>query len=221
MCPVATEAGGKSSIVFVIDDDPSIRRALEDLLGSVGLNAWLFGSVDEFLKSERPDMPACLVLDIRMPGPSGLDFQRSMEKLGIDLPIIFITAHGDIPMSVKAMKAGAIEFLTKPFRDQDLLDAIQVGLEMDRARRNDGAVIAELQARYSDLSDGERDVLALVLAGLLNKQVAARLGISEITVKVRRANIMRKMHAKSLPELVRTSQKLGIAVAEGSRSSSG
>ncbi len=220
MCPVATEAGSESSVVFVIDDDPSIRSALEDLLGSVGLNARLFGSVDEFLKSERPDLPACLVLDIRMPGPSGLDFQRSMEKLGIDLPVIFITAHGDIPMSVTAMKAGAIEFLTKPFRDQDLLDAIQVGLERDRVRRNDGAVLAELQARYSDLSDGERDVLAFVLAGLLNKQIAARLGVSEITVKVRRANIMRKMQAKSLPELVRTSQKLGIAIAEGSRSSS-
>jgi FixJ family two-component response regulator len=143
-----------------------------------------------------------------------------MEKLGIVLPVIFITAHGDIPMSVTAMKAGAIEFLTKPFRDQDLLDAIQIGLERDRARRNDGAVIAELQARYSDLNDGERDVLAFVLAGLLNKQIAARLGVSEITVKVRRASIMRKMQAKSLPELVRTSQKLGIAIAEGSRSSS-
>jgi FixJ family two-component response regulator len=220
MCPVATEAGGESSVVYVVDDDPSIRSSLEDLLGSVGLNARPFGSIDEFLKSDRPDVPACLVLDIRMPGPSGLDFQRSMEKLGIDLPVIFITAHGDIPMSVSAMKAGAIEFLTKPFRDQDLLDAIQVGLEKDRARRNDEAVIAELQERYSDLSDGERDVLAFVLAGLLNKQIAARLGVSEITVKVRRASIMRKMHAKSLPELVRTSQKLGIAIAEGSRSSS-
>ncbi len=201
----------QSSIVFVIDDDASVRSAIEDLLRSVGLDAQLFGSVDEFLNSDRPDVPSCLVLDIRMPGPSGLDFQRGMEKHGIHLPVIFITAHGDIPMSVRAMKAGAIEFLTKPFRDQDLLDAIHSGLEKDRARRAEAAESAELQARYAALNDGERDVFSLVLSGLLNKQIAGRLEVSEITVKVRRANIMRKMRAKSLPELVRMAQRIGIA----------
>jgi FixJ family two-component response regulator len=203
------------SIVFVIDDDPSVRSALEDLLGSVGLNTHLFASTQEFLESDRPDLPACLVLDIRMPGQSGLDFQRAMVTLNIKLPVIFITAHGDIPMSVRAMKAGAIEFLTKPFRDQDLLDAIQAGLEKDRTRRHEEAVATELGAKLADLNTGERDVMSLVIGGLLNKQIAARLGVSEITVKVRRGSLMRKMGARSLADLVRMAERLGIDAVDG------
>lgn len=195
-------------VVYVVDDDPSMRRALQDLLESIGLPARLFGSAHEFLRSERPDIPACLVLDIRMPGLSGLDFQRELTRLNIQIPIVFITAHGDVPMSVQAMKAGAIEFLTKPFRDQDLLDAIQMGIEKDRLRREEAAALAELRLRYAELTEGERQVMVLVASGLMNKQIAGELGVSEITVKVRRSHLMRKMRAKSLPDLVRMADML-------------
>jgi FixJ family two-component response regulator len=204
-------AQAEQPVVFVIDDDRSVRVALEDLFASVGLKVFSFGSVEHFLDSQRPDVPACLVLDVRMPGMSGLDFQREMVDSRIQIPIVFITAHGDIPMSVGAMKAGAIEFLTKPFRDQELLDAIRLGIEKDRVRRQDGAIVADLKQRFSDLTNGEREVLALVISGRLNKQIAAELGVSEITVKVRRGNIMRKMHAQSLPELVRMADRLGVS----------
>lgn len=199
---------GDPPVVIVIDDDPSVRAALADLLGSVGLQAQLFGSTQEFLRSERIDAPGCLVLDIRMPGQSGLDFQRTMVDADIHLPVIFITGHGDIPMSVRAMKAGAIEFLTKPFRDQDLLDAIQQGIAKDRIRRHEAAAVADLRGRYGSLNEGERAVLARVVSGLLNKQIAADLGVSEITVKVRRSQVMRKMQAKSLADLVKIAEKL-------------
>src|SRR5437667_10081403 len=163
-------------IVFVVDDDPSVRRAIKRLVGSVGLEVELFGSAQEFLRSKRPDAPSCLVLDIRLPGISGLDFQRELAQANIHIPIIFITAHGDIPMTVRAMKAGAVEFLTKPFRDQDLLDAIQVALERDRARRQQEAEIAVLRERFESLTPREREVLPLVVSGLLNKQIAAEIG---------------------------------------------
>lgn len=195
-------------IVYVVDDDKSVRDSVEDLLASVGLRSMLFASTQEFARSARPDAPACVVLDIRMPGLSGLDFQEEMAKLDIPLPVVFITAHGDIPMSVRAMKAGAVEFLTKPFREQDLLDAIQQGLTRDRARRRESGVMAELERRYASLSDGEREVMDLVVSGLLNKQVAARLGVSEVTVKVRRGQVMRKMGAGSLADLVRFAERI-------------
>lgn len=201
-------------IVFVIDDDPSVRDALEDLLESVGLEVQLFESTQEFRRIKRPDAPACLILDVRMPGLSGLDFQHELAKSKKQIPIIFITAHGDIPMSVRAMKAGAIEFLTKPFRDQDLLDAIQVGLEKDRARRKDVAALAVLQERFDSLTARERQVLALVVTGRLNKQIAAELDVSEITVKVARGQVMRKMQANSLADLVKVAEKLGISSGE-------
>ncbi|MFS2155911.1 response regulator transcription factor [Pseudomonas sp. Pseusp122] len=195
-------------IVYVVDDDASIRASLEDLLASIGLNARLFASVQEFLAAERADAPGCLILDVRMPGMSGLDFIDRMASDGILLPVIFITAHGDIPMSVRAMKAGALEFLTKPFREQDLLDAIHQGLERDRARRATASVHSELLRRHASLTEGERQVMELVVTGLLNKQVAARLDVSEVTVKVRRGALMRKMNADSLAELVKISERL-------------
>jgi FixJ family two-component response regulator len=195
-------------IIFVIDDDASIRIALEDLLGSAGFEAQSFASTEEFLRSARPDAPACLVLDVKMPGKSGLDFQRELAASNIRLPIIFITGHGDIPMSVQAMKAGAIEFLTKPFDDQDLLHAIQLGLEKDRVRRQQSAVLAKLRERFTTLTRGEREVMALVVAGRMNKQIASELNVSEITVKVRRGRLMRKMEARSLAELVKMAEKL-------------
>lgn len=195
-------------IVYVIDDDKSVRDSLEDLLASVGLRSMLFAATQDFVDSERPDAPACLVLDVRMPGLSGLDFQEQMTKLGIHIPVVFITAHGDIPMSVRAMKAGAVEFLTKPFRDQDLLDAIQQSISRDRAWRQESGVRAELRRRYASLSDGERDVMDLVVKGLLNKQIAGNLDVSEITVKVRRGQVMRKMGAESLADLVRFAERI-------------
>ena len=195
-------------IVYVVDDDKSVRESLEDLLASVGLRSMLFGSTQEFLCGQRLDVPSCLVLDVRMPGLSGLDFQQEMAKSDIHLPIVFITAHGDIPMSVRAMKSGAVEFLTKPFREQDLLDAIQQGVARDRARRQAASVVEELRRRYASLSEGEREVMELVVAGLLNKQIAARLNVSEVTVKVRRGQVMRKMRADSLADLVKFSERI-------------
>lgn len=195
-------------IVYVVDDDRSVRDALVDLIASVGLQARPFGSTQEFLRTGVADAPGCLVLDIRMPGQSGLDFQRQMAGLGLRLPVIFITGHGDIAMSVRAMKNGAIEFLTKPFNDQDLLDAIQQGVDADRRRRGEARSLSELQARWLALTAGERDVMGLVVQGLLNKQIAGQLGVSEITVKVRRGQVMRKMQAGSVADLVRMSDRL-------------
>ena len=197
--------------VFVVDDDPSVRRAIKRLVGSVGLEVELFESAQEFLRSKRADAPSCLVLDIRLPGISGLDFQRELAQANIHIPIIFITAHGDIPMTVRAMKAGAVEFLTKPFRDQDLLDAIQLALERDRARRQQEAEIAALRERFESLTPREREVLPLVVSGMLNKQIAAEIGTSETTVKVHRGQLMRKMGADSLADLVRMAERMGIS----------
>src|SRR3984885_4930310 len=197
-------------IVFVIDDDPSVRRAIRRLIGSVGLQVELFGSAQEFLRRKRRDAPSCLVLDIRLPGISGLDFQRELAVANVHIPIIFITAHGDIPMTVRAMKAGAVEFLTKPFHDQDLLDAIHAALERDRAKRQQEEKMATLRQRWESLTPREREVLPLVVSGLLNKQIAWEIGTSETTVKVHRSQLMRKMGADSLAELVRLAERIGI-----------
>ncbi|HXA37939.1 MAG TPA: response regulator transcription factor [Phenylobacterium sp.] len=194
--------------VIVIDDDVGLREALGSLLRSVGLQTSLHGSVSEFLAAGRPDGPSCLVLDVRLPGQGGLDFQRELTNGGIYLPIVFITGHGDIQMSVQAMKGGAIEFLTKPFRDQDLLDAIQSGLERDRSHRQKDEAIARLRDRFSSLTQREREVMALVVAGRLNKQIAGDIGVSEITVKVHRGSLMKKMEAASVVDLVLMAEKL-------------
>ena len=196
------------AVVFVVDDDPAVREALCSLIRSVGLNAEAFASAQDFLNSPRPDAAACLVLDVRMPGLSGLDLQRELAGSGERIPIIFITGHGDIPMSVRAMKAGAAEFLPKPFRDQDLLDAIGQALERDEAARKERAAFAEIRGRYDKLTAREREVAPLIVRGMLNKQAAAELGISEITVKVHRRNVMRKMKVRSLAELVRIFEQL-------------
>lgn len=201
------------SVVFVIDDDPHMRDSLVGLLRSIRQRVESFASTEAFLRSALPDLPACLVLDVRLPGRSGLELQRAMARSGNRLPIVFITGHGDIPMSVTAMKAGAIEFLTKPFRDQDLLDAIQRGIAIDREGRSASAEVAGIRARFDTLSAREREVMALVTAGLLNKQIAAELGLSEITVKIHRGHVMRKMQAKSLPELVRLADRLSADTA--------
>ena len=202
------------STVFVVDDDVSLREALRSLIRSVGLQVAVFGSVPEFLDGKRPAVPSCLVLDIRLPGISGLDFQRKLAEANDSIPIIFITGHGDIPMSVRAMKAGAIEFLTKPFRDQDLLDAIHLALERDRSRREQELEIATLRKHFDQLTPREREVLPLVVSGLPNKQIAAEIGTSETTVKVHRGQLMRKMEANSLPDLVRMAERIGIAITK-------
>lgn len=196
-------SGLSSQMVYVIDDDSSMRLALEDLFASVGLPVLSFASVACFLAAERPDVPACLALDVRMPGQSGLDFQQAMSSLGIEMPVVLMTGHGDIPMAVQAMKNGAIEFLSKPFRDQDLLDAIQRGIALDQQRREQAAEHEGLRQCWLSLSEGEQAVARLVVQGLLNKQVADQLGVSEITVKVRRAQVMRKMQVRSFAQLVR------------------
>lgn len=197
-------------IVFVIDDDPAIREALDSLLRSVGLDVRCFGSVAEFLEAPRPDIPSCLVLDVRLPGKSGMDFQKEFAHSDAPLPIIIMTGHGDIAMSVQAMKAGAVDFLPKPFREQDLLDAIAAALDKDRLRRAHSAELDTLRHRLATLNEGERSVVALVVLGRLNKQIAGTLGVSEITVKVRRARAMRKMQAGSLAELIKMVGRLGI-----------
>jgi FixJ family two-component response regulator len=198
------------AIVFVVDDDLSMRSSLEALLKSVGHDVQLFSSAQEFMHAARSDAPGCLVLDVRLPGMSGLTFQQELTKAGVALPIIFITGHGDVPMTVRAMKAGAAEFLTKPFDDQVLLDAIHAAIERDRARRRDEASLAVLQARYRELTERERQVMKLVVAGRVNKQIAAELGLSVVTVKVHRGQVMRKMLAKSVAELVRMADRLGV-----------
>ena len=205
-----TEVVESEAIVFVVDDDPSMRKALSNLFRSVGLRAEVFGSARELLESELPEVASCLVLDIRLPGPSGLDFQAELAKANIQIPIIFMTGHGDIPMTVKAMKAGAVDFLTKPFRDQDMLDAVAIAIERDRTRRKDEKIVAELRAVFETLTARERDVLALVASGLMNKQIAAEIGLAEITVKIHRGHIMRKMGARSLADLVRMAEMLGV-----------
>jgi len=200
------------AIVFVVDDDAPTRESIRNLIRSVGLRVEVFSSAQEFLESNRPEMPSCLVLDVRLPGLSGLDLQKRTTEAGIEIPIVFITGHGDIPMTVRAMKAGAVEFLSKPFRDQDLLDAIQLALERDRKARDQRASLEELRNRFALLTPREREVMARVVAGLLNKQVGAQLGMSETTVKIHRHQVMEKMGAGSLPELVRMADKLAITV---------
>lgn len=198
------------AVAFVIDDDPSMRRSLDTLLRSVGLDVHVFPSAQEFMRAARPDAPSCLVLDVRLPGMSGLAFQQELVKAGVALPVIFLTGHGDVPMTVRAMKAGAAEFLTKPFDDQVLLDAIHAAIERDRARRRDTAGRAEVQGRYRTLTEREREVMQLVVAGRVNKQIAAELGLSLVTVKVHRGQVMHKMLARSVAELVRMADRLGL-----------
>jgi FixJ family two-component response regulator len=200
----------REPLVFIVEDDESMRRALSNLFQSVGLEVQLFGSASEMLQGELPDVASCLVLDIRLPGLSGLDFQAELAKANIHIPIIFMTGHGDIPMSVRAMKGGAVDFLTKPFRDQDMLDAVTVAIERDRKRRETDKIVTNLQTHFETLTPREREILAFVSSGLMNKQIAAELGLAEITVKIHRGHIMKKMGAKSLADLLRKAETLGI-----------
>ena len=200
-------------IVFIIDDDAAVRETIEDLLRSVGLEVASFGSTQEFLQCKRPDVPSCIVLDVRLPGASGLEFQNALIQRGVHLPIIFISGHGNIPMSVQAMKSGAVEFLTKPLQEQNLLDAVQAGIQRDRARREEAAFVSELRERFDSLTTREREVMALVVTGRPNKQIAAELKLSEMTVKVHRSQVTRKMRARSVIDLVRMADKLGISKA--------
>jgi FixJ family two-component response regulator len=202
------ERSKNDAIVFVVDDDADVRTGLKDLLDSIGLRSEVFASTADFLRRSRPQEPSCLILDVRLPGLSGLDFQAELNARGIDTPIIFITGHGDIPMTVRAMKAGAVEFLTKPIREQDLLDAVRIALDRDRAKREDQGRTHDLRKRFAALSPREQEVMALVTTGLMNKQVAARMGVSEVTVKVHRHNVMKKLGAKSLADLVRIADVL-------------
>jgi FixJ family two-component response regulator len=197
-------------MVFVIDDDADLREALSRLFRSVGLQVKAFATAPEFLQIKLPEGPTCLVLDVRLPGLSGLDFQAELTRAKIDIPIVFMTGHGDIPMTVRAMKAGAVEFLPKPFRDQDMLDAVQTGLERDRRRRKDASETAKLRADFDTLTAREQEIMGLVTSGLMNKQIAGQLGVSEITVKVHRGSVMRKMNARSLADLVRMADALGV-----------
>ena len=199
-------------LVFVIDDDASIREALDGLIRSIHLNVRTFGTTKEFLDFSRPDVPSCIVLDVRLPGPNGLEFQRELVKSGINLPIIFITGHGDVPMSVRAIKSGAVEFLTKPFRDQELIDAIHLGIERDAARRRTAAIFSDVQARFGLLTPREQLIMREVVTGRPNKEIAASLKLSEFTVKVHRSHVMQKMQAKSLVELVRMADTLQIVM---------
>lgn len=202
---------GDVPVVFVVDDDSSVREGVTDLLRSVGLQVQSFASPQEFIDSKRPDVPGCLILDVRLPGPSGLELQRVLTSSDIQIPIIFISGHGDIPMSVQAIKSGAIEFLTKPLHEQRLLDAVHAGIEQDRTRRQDATALAELRMRLDSLTSREREILSLVVSGQQNKQIAAHLGLSEMTVKVHRSQVMHKMRAKTAIDLVRMTDKLGIA----------
>jgi FixJ family two-component response regulator len=200
----------QQSTVFVVDDDAPLREALSSLFRSVGLQVKAFATAAEFLQARQTDGPSCLVLDVRLPGLSGLDFQAELNKANINIPIIFMTGHGDIPMTVQAMKAGAVEFLPKPFRDQDMLDAVQVGLEQDKKRRKSASDTSKLKSNFDSLTPREQEIMGFVTAGLMNKQIAGEIGVSEITVKVHRGNVMRKMDAKSLADLVRMADALGV-----------
>ena len=212
-----TKQAGPDFVVFVIDDDASVRELLKSLFQSVGLQVEMFSSADAFLQGQHPDAACCLVLDVRLPGLSGLEFQNELAKAEIDLPIVFLTGHGDIPMSVQAMKAGAVEFLTKPCRDQELLDAVRSALERHRSSREEHRHVAALRTQYASLTAREKEVIGLVTAGLLNKQIAAEMDISEVTVKMHRGHIMRKMKARSLADLVRMADLLGVSHTKSGR----
>jgi FixJ family two-component response regulator len=207
---VPEHARTDQAIVYVVDDEPSIRNSMKELAESVGLQVHMFATAQEFLRSQRPDVPGCLVLDVRLPGLSGLDFQAELIRADVRIPIVFITGHGDIPMTVRAMKAGAVDFLAKPFRDQDLLDAVAIAIQRDRERREHENIVADLRAHFASLTPREREIMPLVASGLMSKQIAAQIELSEITVKVHRSHIMKKMGARSVADLVRMAEALGV-----------